>query len=114
MKCVTLFSILTLLLFSSGTAAAQSGINGTAKTTVSSAVSPRDIELTVFPNPATAYIEVTASGPMDEVVILNTLGATVLREKTNGSNSVRIQVDDLPKGVYLLQCNGTTKRFVKK
>jgi hypothetical protein len=71
------------------------------------------VTINVFPNPATSYIDVTCEEEIDEIVIFNTLGAVVYREKGNGTTS-RISISDLPKGVYLLRCNGSTKRFVKK
>lgn len=109
---LTLFSA----LFTSGFALAENdgsdnGLCVDASTEMSGPEDP--VTLNVFPNPATSYIEVNSSSEIDEIVIFNTLGAIVYKEKGNGSVA-RININDLPKGVYLLRCNGTTKRFVKK
>lgn len=118
MKYIYTYSLL-LSMVVSGTAfsakpAEDNGFTAIVTTENTNEAGPEDpVSLNVFPNPATTYIEVNCAAEIDEIVIFNTLGAVVHREKGSGTTA-RISVNDLPKGVYLLRCNGTTKRFVKK
>jgi PKD repeat protein len=88
-----------------------------ADITVGSGVSIKEIDepftLSLYPNPATTTIELASNEQLETVMIYNTLGTLVYQEKIQG-NSAKISVNDFPKGVYLLRCNGMTKRFVKK
>lgn len=118
MKYIYTYSLLFSMAVS-GVAFSANTVDENRLTTIATAenvneAGPEDpVSLNVFPNPATTYIEVNCAAEIDEIVIFNTLGAVVHREKGSGTTA-RISVNDLPKGVYLLRCNGTTKRFVKK
>ena len=64
---------------------------------------------TIFPNPATTSIKVTGEG---EAVISNILGQTVTSATVNGSEE--INVSNLESGVYFINMNGVSKKFIKK
>jgi len=60
--------------------------------------------LTVYPNPAKGTFAVEGTGRM---MITNVLGQTVLARKISGKESV-----ELPRGLYFVKLNGTTRRIV--
>ena len=64
---------------------------------------------TIFPNPATTSIKVTGEG---EAVISNILGQTVTSATVNGSEEINIS--NLESGVYFINMNGVSKKFIKK
>jgi len=88
-----------------------------ADITVPSTASIKEINepftLSLYPNPATSVVELASNEALETIMIYNTLGTLVYQEKIQG-NTAKIAVSDFPKGVYLLRCNGMTKRFVKK
>ncbi len=64
---------------------------------------------TVYPNPATTSIKVTGEG---NAVISNILGQTVTSATVNGV--AEINVSNLESGVYFINMNGVSKKFIKK
>ena len=64
---------------------------------------------TIFPNPATTSIKVTGEG---EAVITNILGQTITSATVNGTEE--INVSNLESGVYFINMNGVSKKFIKK
>lgn len=70
--------------------------------------------LRVCPNPAVDYIDVYVQRHEDyqaEIIDLNgkTVKSVQLRNKVN-----RVEISDLPNGVYVLRVNGEAQRFVKQ
>lgn len=97
-----------------------SGCNATSCqdiTVSSSSASIKEIDepltITVYPNPAVNAIEISSNEPLETFYIYNTLGSMVYSDRVMTTNT-KVNISDLPKGVYLLRCNGMTKRFVKK
>lgn len=75
---------------------------------------------TVYPNPATDMLNLTAKDAdgINNISITDVNGRTVKQQKFDGAASVQVNVNDLNSGVYFVavesaQGNGTTK-FVKK
>ena len=88
-------------------------------------------QFSISPNPAGEYIEIAFSSPrlkpwvasVDEIKIYNLLGECVLsvaqtfpsvdNGQTGMSDLLRIDVSDLPAGVYFVRCGDWVGRFVK-
>jgi hypothetical protein len=72
--------------------------------------------ISVYPNPASDYIYISNLQEKTVVCIFNLLGKLVKNSIVN--ESVKIQVNDLPSGVYLIKLSGkdtgTVIRFVKQ
>lgn len=71
------------------------------------------LTISVYPNPAVNSIEISSNELLETFHIYNTLGSLVYSDRVMAT-STKVNITDLPKGVYLLRCNGLTKRFVKK
>jgi hypothetical protein len=72
--------------------------------TGNSLLSKSDLGLEIFPNPAKDFIEVIFNNPTGietELKIFTINGACIKQEKAK-TNSFKMNVDELPKGVYLL------------
>ena len=80
-------------------------------------------EVSIYPNPAEE--EITLGGLEEqaeyEVSVMNSLGATLLRERkmhTDLLGECVIAVDDLPVGVYFVRLSNSTEtlmvKFVKR
>ena len=86
-------------------------------TVSSSSASVKEINepltISVYPNPAVNSIEISSNEMLETFQIYNTLGSLVYSDRVMAT-SAKVNITDLPKGVYLLRCNGMTKRFVKK
>jgi hypothetical protein len=68
----------------------------------------------VFPNPAYNQITVTSDRiPIKTIKILTITGKTCVQKQffTN-SNSIKIELPDLPAGIYSLQVNDVIKKLV--
>lgn len=71
-------------------------------------------ELSVYPNPTTTTLTITAKDGIKTVVISNLLGQTVYSHYYN-AQQVQVDVADLLTGVYLVKVNGTEVwKFVKE
>jgi hypothetical protein len=70
--------------------------------------------LSLYPNPATNVLTITAADPITLISITNLVGQTLY---THACNSAKIQVDisDMAAGVYFVKINGTeVRKFVKE
>lgn len=62
-----------------------------------------DIQLNVYPNPASDYIVISGlSEEVGQVFLLNTAGQVVLRSNHEVTNSTRINISDLDPGMYFV------------
>ncbi len=70
----------------------------------------------VYPNPVDNVLHVEAVAEIDELIISNVLGQTVVNSRQqNGALSVVLDVSGLSSGVYFVKVNGVcTNRFVKR
>jgi len=72
-------------------------------------------ELTLAPNPASDYIEI--SGVSGDVRVYNVLGVQVLSISTAtayaDSRQVRMDISELPNGIYFVHVGGSILKFVK-
>ncbi|MDR2970304.1 MAG: T9SS type A sorting domain-containing protein [Bacteroidales bacterium] len=72
---------------------------------------------TIFPNPSTHLITVSAKTSFSKVEVCNFLGQTILSQQ-NDSNTAQLNVSSLSSGVYFVRIisnNGTSvKKFVKQ
>lgn len=71
-------------------------------------------QVSVYPNPATSVLNINSSEIVKKVEIFNQTGEVV--KKINHYNNIKtVEVQDLPKGVYVLKINdGDTQKFIKK
>jgi len=71
-------------------------------------------QVTVFPNPASDEVAITASGVISNVSISNLIGQDVYHQNYN-SEKVVINISDLPPGIYFVKVNDTiVKKLVKE
>lgn len=81
-------------------------------------VSVESSKLSVYPNPAKDYVNITNSGStiVEKVTIVDVNGR-VVKTVTSNSNDVRINISDLNTGVYFMNINTnegpTTKKIIK-
>ncbi len=63
-----------------------------------------------FPNPATDQITIVANEIIDEIILMDMVGKTVLKQYPNNHTTV-LDINHLPKNIYLLKCkiNNTYK-----
>jgi hypothetical protein len=81
-------------------------------------VNKHSTQLKVFPNPAKDVIQVEMSSRQPATIeVYNVLGAKVKTITHKGDDYAKIDINDLPKGVYLLRINDNgqtiTKQFQK-
>jgi len=69
------------------------------------------LQLKIYPNPATSYIELTNSSTVDQILIYNVVGKKMKSfiVKDDG----KYNVSDLPHGMYLVQLIGTNNKIIK-
>jgi len=69
-------------------------------------------EVTVFPNPASDEVTISASGIISNVSISNLVGQNIYNQNYN-SEKVVVSISDLPPGIYFVKVNDTiVKKFV--
>jgi len=66
-----------------------------------------------FPNPATSTVQIKADENIDQLVIRDMAGRVVLTQSNLSSNET-INVANLPKGLFLLECRSSELVTVKK
>ena len=76
--------------------------------------SPGERGLSVFPNPASTQLTISARDNITDVAICNLVGQVVYEQEYN-ARKVFVNVAELPCGMYLLKINGVVARkFVKE
>ncbi|AQG81906.1 phosphodiester glycosidase family protein [Spirosoma montaniterrae] len=75
--------------------------------------------ITLFPNPVNEVLEVRADGlAIETVIVTDVQGRTMLEPFRPGSGTIRLSVQQLPTGTYLLVLHtatgGISRRFVKQ
>ena len=78
-------------------------------------VEANDIKVNVYPNPANSYTVLEAQGLKEEIpVYLFDIQGRKVREYVMkaGQETLRIDVSDLPKGVYTITIGNTTKKLI--
>lgn len=69
----------------------------------------------LYPNPATTQLTITATEKINTLLVTNTLGQPLIYLQYLGSEQVPLDVSHLPPGLYILRINGThIKRFTKQ
>jgi len=82
-------------------------------TTAVVAIKPVSNTISIYPNPATQNVTITASAKINDVTITNLFGQTVHAQKYN-SQQVDIDVAGLPAGVYFMKMNDNEMRKLVK
>ena len=84
-------------------------------------VKKREMDMRVFPNPATNQITIALPFYMQEntsISIINTLGSIVLTQQHTKGERITFDISSLPPGIYLIRCmknNETIQtRFIKE
>jgi hypothetical protein len=67
-------------------------------------------ELNIYPNPVTHELNINGLAATSEIVLTNSLGVEVL--KLIGMS--KIDVSNLPSGVYLLHNEGKSYKLIKR
>lgn len=75
-----------------------------------------DVALTIYPNPATDVVTLSATDNMESVTVMNTVGQVVYNDNAIEGNSVKFNTAHFAPGMYVVTvktANGiSTKRFV--
>ena len=72
-------------------------------------------QINIYPNPAKDFITIESAG-MKEIKIVDYLGKIVLLQSINNAanniQSYTLNIKSLPNGVYYLQINNNSKKFI--
>lgn len=70
--------------------------------------------ISIYPNPATSYVNINSLEKIDTIIITDLTGKVITKEQ----NSNKINVNHLPKGVYLIKIktdnSESIQKFIKK
>ncbi len=78
-----------------------------------SELQPTDVDLLIKPNPVNDFVNIGMTVTMDEVSIYNSRGQIVRNEKVN-SSSIRMDLSNLPAGVYIVKIKTTQGIITEK
>lgn len=81
-------------------------------------LSANPAHISLYPNPATNNIQITAEGAITAYTIYSITGEKVTSQRPFSSNNILVDISDLEKGVYLIQVESNnqlnTVRFAKR
>ena len=74
------------------------------------------LQVNIYPNPASRYVNIESASALSEVVIYNTIGQQAVRRTVNG-NAVQLDLGHLATGTYTLRISGadgslTTRKII--
>jgi len=61
------------------------------------------LDVDIFPNPTSDLLQITTQKPLNEIQLYNALGQKVHQQQGLQQTEVRINVGDLPKGMYIVR-----------
>ncbi len=65
-----------------------------------------ETKIQVFPNPSTGNITLESESPLKRISAFDAMGRLVFRESIQNKNNHQLNLNHLPKGLYLLQISG--------
>jgi thermitase len=72
-----------------------------------------DLELSIFPNPSSEYLFLKSKIDFNEVSMVNMLGIELFRiEVISNRNLLKIDISDIPKGLYIINISKKDKNIV--
>ncbi|MDR2084811.1 MAG: cadherin-like beta sandwich domain-containing protein [Bacteroidales bacterium] len=72
-----------------------------------------EIEIKVYPNPATNYVIIESKEIINSVVIFNSTGKKIFENRNIVMNSIRIDINNYPTGIYYINIDGETEKMIK-
>jgi hypothetical protein len=60
-------------------------------------------ELSIYPNPASGFIQVSSEKPFDEIRIMDFQGRRVKQRKFESTKEITVGLEDLPSGVFFIE-----------
>jgi sugar lactone lactonase YvrE len=70
--------------------------------------------ISVYPNPASSQISITANSKIETIVVTNTIGQTIFTQDNINSETLKINVADFKSGIYFIKVNGLfADKFIK-
>ncbi len=77
------------------------------------ALTPATPAITLWPNPATTTVHLTAT-PQTPAELLDATGRLIRQTATDETGATVLNLTDVPAGVYMVRCGSQTKRLVVK
>lgn len=77
-------------------------------------VNTNSIQFSMFPNPTSGDLNITAGNQINSIRIVNVLGQQVMNLSNVGRENVVVPTSNLSAGVYIITINGQSSRFIKK
>jgi len=65
----------------------------------------------VYPNPATDFVNITATQPFSNIVVYDVSG-TVVYTKTGTDNNARLPIQNLARGIYLVKIDDHVEKLI--
>lgn len=76
---------------------------------------PQQPNVSIYPNPATNQMSISATNKIKTLVITNTVGQVVFTRSNINTEKLEVDIKDLAAGIYFLQINNTwVQKFVKQ
>jgi hypothetical protein len=88
-------------------------ISGTKRAVVETPVSEA-VEMSVYPSPAKDYVDVALTSANNTRIAVYNMSGKLVKSMTVNSLQTRIDVADLPSGIYTIVAGNTNKRFIKQ
>ena len=105
MKQFILFTLLLCFAFS----ASANGSMGDGVVSQNT-IEPPEIKITIYPNPATEFIQITNFEEISEIIVFNLVGRKMQTFKVTGDE--KYNVSKLPKGMYLIQLLNHSNKII--
>ncbi len=77
-------------------------------------VPTNNFQFSMFPNPTSGDLNITAGNQINTIRIVNVLGQQVMNLSNVARENVVVPTSNLSAGVYIITINGESSRFIKK
>lgn len=86
----------------------ENGCTGESEVIIESIQENPLSEVSIYPNPASEYVIISAAIHIEEIVVYNSSGQVVMRSNTNSTNKNQLDINNLSTGMYEIQVHSDT------
>ena len=75
-----------------------------------STIEPTEIKITIYPNPASDFIQISNHEDVSQIIVFNLVGRKMKTFEVQGDE--KYNISNLPKGMYLVQLVNHGKKII--
>lgn len=81
---------------------------------IATGINEKQLQISVFPNPASSFVNINSTATINTVTIFDISGHSRIIKQNLLENNLKLSIESLPPGLYILDVNTNSGTFKKK